>query len=238
MVAPTPTAPEVEGLAHGAEHDLVVGVGYVQERVVVQLADEGDAVHVLARGQPERAQRGGDGVALAGEGQLDDVQRIEVGRVLREARRGGVLDALVDREDGDVARAAQAPVVEHGAEVAQHGGAAVRVGEHPIEVVGTGEGQVLGGERLGRVAQEGVGVVAQERMEVGAHGRPAYRRRDWALLGGPAGRGRRAGVGAVLALAALFWLSVLVLFRCCAAQLFFCLLSFWLSCHEFFCTRR
>ena len=63
------------------------------------------------------------------------------------ARR--VLDPLVDRQDRQVAGAGQAAGVVEGAEVAQHGRRAVRVAEDLVEVVGPGQGQVLGRERLG-----------------------------------------------------------------------------------------
>ena len=122
----------------------------------------------LREARPERAQRRGDGVALAGEGELEEVQRIEVGGVLREAGGRRVLDALVHRQDGEVARAAEAPVVEQRAEVAQHRGLRSLSVKTRFEVVRTGEGEALRGEGLGRVAQEGVRVVAQERVEVGA----------------------------------------------------------------------
>ena len=170
MVAPTPDRAEIGGLPHGAEHDLVVGVRAVQERVVVELHDEGDAVHVPARGQAERAERRGDGIAFAGERQLKEVQRIEVGGVLGEARRRRVLDALVDREDGDVPGAAEASVVEHASEVAQHRRRAVAVGEHLARgSSGPGRVRCSAGNALARVAQEVVRFVAEKRLEVGAH---------------------------------------------------------------------
>ena len=167
MVAPTPTAPR-SAAWRTDEHDLVVRVGDVEERVVVQLHDEGNPVHVPAGRQAERAEGGGHGAALTGQRQLQEVQRVEVGRVLREAGRGRVLDPLVDREDGDVAGPAEPSVVEQRAEVAQHRRAAVAVGEDPVEVVGPRKHQVLRGEGLGRVAEEGVRILAEERVEIEA----------------------------------------------------------------------
>ena len=75
---------------------------------------------------PEHAERGGDGVAAALDGQLDEVLRVEVGRVLGEGGRRRVLDALVDRQDRQVAGAAEAAVVEQRAQVAQHRDRSVR----------------------------------------------------------------------------------------------------------------
>ena len=58
----------------------------------------------------EHAERRGDGVAAALDRQLHDVLGIEVRRVGRERRAGRMLDALVDRQDRDVAGAGQPPV--------------------------------------------------------------------------------------------------------------------------------
>ena len=52
---------EFGGLGHGGEHDLVVGVGVVEELVVVELHDEGDLVGVATGHDAEDAQGGGDG---------------------------------------------------------------------------------------------------------------------------------------------------------------------------------
>ena len=62
--------------------------------------------------EPEHAERRGDGVAAAFDRQLHDVLGVEVGRVRRERRAGRVLDALIDRQDRDVAGAAEPAGVE------------------------------------------------------------------------------------------------------------------------------
>jgi hypothetical protein len=49
---------------------------------------------------------------------FDDVLAVEVLRVLGEGRAGGVLDALVHGQDGDIAGAAEAAGVQHAGEVA------------------------------------------------------------------------------------------------------------------------
>jgi hypothetical protein len=79
---------------------------------VVHLHDEGDLVDVGAGDGAEHPERGGDGVAAALERQLDDVARVEVLRVGGEAGGRGVLDPLVDGEDGHVPGAGQAAVIE------------------------------------------------------------------------------------------------------------------------------
>ena len=82
---------------------------------MIDFDDERNLVGVLARHEPERAERARDPVAAALQGKLDDVLRIEVRRVWRERRAGAVLDALVHRQDGEVTRAMQAPgVIEPG----------------------------------------------------------------------------------------------------------------------------
>jgi hypothetical protein len=66
---------------------------------VIELEDERDLVRVVARHRPEHAERRGDAVAAAFDGELADVRRVEVDRVRGEARPGRMLDALVDGED-------------------------------------------------------------------------------------------------------------------------------------------
>ena len=92
--------------------------------------------------------------------------RVEVRRVLGEAGRGRVLDALVDREDRQVAGAAQAPGAVHRGQVADHRGRAVGLAEDAVEVVGSGVDQALGRERGGLVVQQRVGFVAEKFFEV------------------------------------------------------------------------
>ena len=111
---------------------------------------------------PEAAEGGGDGVAVAGDGQVAELGRVEVGGELGEAGRGRMLDALVDREDGEVAGAGQAAGVVDGAEVAQDGGRPVGVHEDLVEVVGAGKAEVLGRERLGHVVEQRVRLVAEQ----------------------------------------------------------------------------
>ena len=132
---------------------------------MVQLDDERDPVHVPAGDDAQAAERGGDGVAVGGDGQVAQVGRVEVGRELGEAGGRRVLDALVDGEDRHVARAGQSARVVERAEVAEHGRRAVRVPEDVVDHVGPGEGQQVGREGGGGVAQQRVGFVTQELFE-------------------------------------------------------------------------
>ena len=166
---------QVEGLAHAAEHHLVVGVGVVEKVVVIELDDERDAVGVAARDDAEAAEGGGDGVAVAGNGQVTQSGRVEVGRVLGEGGSRRVLDALIDREDREVAGAGQAAGVVHVAQVAQDGRCAVGVDEDPVERLGTGDVQQIGVERRRDVGQQRFGLVAQEFLDIHG-GEPIGRR--------------------------------------------------------------
>jgi hypothetical protein len=106
---------EVEGLLDRGEHLLVVGVGVAQEVVVVELHDEGDSVDIAPRDDAEAPDRRRHRVAVARQRQLDNIGRVEVLGVRSEARRRRVLDALVDRQDRDVARSAETAMVIQGA---------------------------------------------------------------------------------------------------------------------------
>ena len=62
----------------------------------------------LPADRAEHAEGRGERVAAALDGEPDEVLGVEVHGVRREARAAGVLDALVDRQDRDVAGAGQA----------------------------------------------------------------------------------------------------------------------------------
>jgi hypothetical protein len=58
--------------------------------------------------------------ATALDRQLDDLLAVEIGGVGGEGRSGGVLDTLVDGQDGQVAGAGEPAVREQALEAAQH----------------------------------------------------------------------------------------------------------------------
>ena len=60
------------------KQNLLETVGIGQQFVVIDLHDERNLMRVLARHHPQRAKRGGDRVAPALDGQLDNVFGIEV----------------------------------------------------------------------------------------------------------------------------------------------------------------
>ena len=96
------------------------------------------------------------------DGELDDVDRVEVGRVRSERGRPGMLDSLVDREDRDVAGAGEAAAVEEETEVAEHLGVAVGLTEDAVDEVGAGKDEVLLRDAGRLVVEQGVGVGAEQ----------------------------------------------------------------------------
>ena len=66
-------------------------------------------MRVAARYRRQHAVSGGDAVTAGFNRQLDDVLRIEIQRVGGERGGGGVLDALIDRQDRQVAGAGRRP---------------------------------------------------------------------------------------------------------------------------------
>jgi hypothetical protein len=95
--------PQLGSASNDAEEDLLLAIGVGEQLVVVDLHDEGDLVGVPAGDGPEDAKGRGAGVAPALERRLDDVLGVEVRRVGRERGGRGMLDALVDGQDGQVA---------------------------------------------------------------------------------------------------------------------------------------
>ena len=117
---------------------------------MVELHDEGELVRPLAADRAQDAERRGERVAAALDRELDEVLRVEVDGVRREARAARVLDALVDGQDRDVAGARQAAGVQQPLQVAQHVRRAVGVDEDAVDEVGAR--QVQAGRREGLAA--------------------------------------------------------------------------------------
>ena len=157
------------GPVDGGEEDLVVLVGIGEQLVVVELDQEGDLVGVLAGDDAQHAERRGHRVAAALDRQPDDVLGVEIGRVLGERAAGGVLDALVDGQDREVARAAQAPVTVDPLEVGHHAGIAVAGKEDPIDEIRSGQVQDRGGDGLAAVLEQRRPILAQQRENVFSH---------------------------------------------------------------------
>jgi len=100
---------EVIRLFHRAEFDLIKFVRIAEKLVVVDLDDERNLVGILPCDRRQNAERRGDGVATAFDSELDDVLAVEVHRILREARATRMFNALIDRQNRQIARAARRP---------------------------------------------------------------------------------------------------------------------------------
>ena len=74
-------------------------------------------------------------VAAALDGELDDVLGIEIDRVRRKRCAGGMLDALIDRQDRQVAGVREPPVAEQRLQAAQHAGLAVVHRHHAVHEI-------------------------------------------------------------------------------------------------------
>src|SRR5262249_45485489 len=131
---------------------------------------EGDLVGVLAGDGAKDADGRGHGVAAALQGELADVLGVEVRGVGGEAGPGGVLHTLVHGEDGDVAGAGEAARIKDRLEVPQDGDGAVGLANDPVHEVGAGEVEHAAGNGAGLVAEESVGVLPEQRADVGGGG--------------------------------------------------------------------
>ena len=147
---------------------------------MVELHDERDPVRVLPRHRAQHAQRRRHRVAAARERQLHDVLGIEVGGVRRKRRARRVLDALVDGQDRNVARARQATSTEQRLQIAHHARRAVGQREDPIHEIGTGKMQVTLRDRLALVRKQ-LFVAAERRfnlLEIHASILPSGKQRE------------------------------------------------------------
>ncbi len=133
----------VVGFLDGAEQNLVELVRVGQQFVVIDLHDEGNLVRVLARDGTQHAERGGDGVAAALDGQLDDIFAVEIIRILREAGARRMLDTLIDRENGHIAGAAEPPVEEQAVKIVQDAQIAIGHRIDAVDKIGAGKMQPL-----------------------------------------------------------------------------------------------
>jgi hypothetical protein len=160
----------VERLPHACKRDLVVPIRVREELVVVDLEHEGNAMRVATCHRAEDTERRGDRVAAAFDGQLHDVFGVEVQRVSREGGAGGVLDSLVDGQDGDVARPSQTAVVDDGLKVAKH--LRRTVGQRPDAVHEIASGEVKRRLRnaFAYVTEQCIGIRPEKVEEGGVHG--------------------------------------------------------------------
>ena len=147
----------VVGLFDGAEEDLIGFVGEGEEFVVIDFYDEGNFVRVFAGDGTEDAVSGSDGVAAAFDGELDDVFTVEIVGILGEAGAGRVLDALINRENGEVAGVTEASGAEEALEIGEDTDVAIGEGVDAVDEIGAGEMQAFLGDFGGFEAEERFG---------------------------------------------------------------------------------
>lgn len=144
----------VERLLDAGVQGLVVLGRVAQRFVVVEFDQERNFMRVAARYRRQHAVGGSDAVTAGFNRQLDDVLRIEIQRVGGERGGGGVLDALIDRQDRQVAGAGQAAVVEQGLHRTQHAVGTVVIDHYAVNEVVARQVEILGGDSGTAVLQQ------------------------------------------------------------------------------------
>ncbi len=129
----------VPSLLNSTEEHLIEFIGVSEQFVVIDLHDEGNLVRIFVCHGAENSERGSYGVALAFYRELDDIFRVEIVRIFGEASARGVLDALIDRKNREITRAAEAPVIEDALEIREYPDISVRGGVDAINKIGAGK---------------------------------------------------------------------------------------------------
>ena len=132
---------------------------------MIELDDERDPVRPVARHGAEHAERRGDRVAPALDGELDELAGVEVLGIGSERRAGRVLDALVDREDRHVAGAAEPAVLDRSRRGCAGRGWTVGARPDAIDEIRSGQVQHRLGHRLAFMLEQGRGVVAEQLLD-------------------------------------------------------------------------
>src|SRR5205814_4630447 len=120
-------AAQAQRVAHRAGDGLVGILLFEEDVVIVELEDERHTARELAGARLQEAERRRVRVAAGLDGELEVVARIVRRRVDREAARRAVLDALVHRQDHELARAGQRAGGEQTREVRQRAGTVAAV---------------------------------------------------------------------------------------------------------------
>jgi hypothetical protein len=117
---------------------------------------------ILARDGSQYAEGRCHSVASAFNPQLDDVFRVEVLGVGCKGGSGGMLDTLVDGQDGEVPCPAKTSVIEERLKAPQdrHGAIGLRV--HTINKIRTRQIETLARNGLALMFEEGLRIAPQE----------------------------------------------------------------------------
>ena len=144
----------LEGLPDAREPDLIEGVRVRKELVVIDLEQERNPVRVLPGDRTEHAQGRGHAVAATLDRQLHDVFRIEVHRIGRERSARGMLDALIDRENGHVSRSTEPSMAEQRLQAGQHARRSIGLRKDALDGIGTRQVEALLRNRLALMFEE------------------------------------------------------------------------------------
>jgi len=129
----------VPGFLHSPEKNLIEFVGKGEQFVVVELHDEGNFVRIFVSDRAKNSEGRGDRVAFAFDGELDDVFRVEIVRILGEAGSRRVLDALINGKNRDIAGMSEAPVAKDALKIGKYPNISVRCGVDAVDKIGTGK---------------------------------------------------------------------------------------------------
>ena len=110
---------------------------------MVNLNHERNFVSVAARDAAEYTESRTDGVTATFDGELHDIFTVEINRVLSERSTGGVFDALVNRENGNVTGVREATRTVEALEVGENTVAAIRGAERVLNPIGTRQVDLL-----------------------------------------------------------------------------------------------
>ena len=105
---------EVFRFLHRSKQDLVELVRKRQQLVMINFHDERNLVGILSRDAAEYSERRSHPIASAVDRQLHNVAGIEILWVRRKGSARRMLNALVDRQDRNVSRAGQPPMIQQG----------------------------------------------------------------------------------------------------------------------------
>ena len=136
---------------------------------MIEFHQKRNLVGVFARDRAERAERGGHRIAAALDGEPDDVFRVKVFGIRRKTGPGRVFDALVHREDGQIARAGQSAMIENLGQAPQHRRRAVALGVNPVNEIRPGQMEPVPGNGFAMVFEQALRAVAQQLFEFGMH---------------------------------------------------------------------
>ena len=108
---------------------------------MVNLHQKRDFVRVFAGDTGEDAVGGSDRVATALNGQPHDVLRVKILRIDGKRRPGGVLNPLIDRQDGNIAGTCETAMIQNLLVRAQHHRRAVILRKDAVNIIAAGQVQ-------------------------------------------------------------------------------------------------